>query len=57
MITDRPDLYYTSTNSYVRGGILYMQPTVLDNDIYYVGEGNLKSGYSMDVRGAVRKQR
>ena len=43
--------YYTNnrTNSYVKDGVLYIQPTFLVDDI---GEANLKNGYTMDIWGA-----
>ena len=38
------------TNSYVRDGVLYIQPTFLADDI---GDANVKSGYMMDLWGSV----
>ena len=39
--------YYTNDrNSYVKNGILYIQPTFLVDDI---GEANLKNGYTIDL--------
>ena len=37
------------TNSYVKDSVLYIQPTLLADEI---GEANLKSGYRMDIWGS-----
>ena len=42
--------YYSNnrTNSYVKDGVLYIQPTFLVDDI---GEANLRAGYNLDIWG------